>query len=277
MHLVDSHAHLEWPDFDADREAMLARARQAGVGAILAIGSAAGTDRLDAAIPFAEDYNWIFATVGIHPHETTKACPEHLGELLKLAKHPRVIGFGEIGLDYYRDYAPREAQRRLFHELLGVARSAGLPVIIHCREAWDDTLSILEADWRSSGLGGIFHCFSGTLEVARRGVEMGFLISFAGNVTYKKAETLREIVRALPLESLLVETDSPFLPPEGFRGQRNEPARVVEVARALANVRNLALTEFATATTANFRRLFRLGPEGIPVHAANGGGAPFTC
>lgn len=265
MDLVDSHAHLEWPDFDADREAVLRRARAAGVGAILAIGSAAGTDRLDAAIPFAEQYGWVFATVGIHPHETTEARPEHLDHLGKLAQHPRVIGFGEIGLDYYRDYAPREAQQRLFRELLAVARAAGLPVIIHCREAWDDTLRILKEDWHSSGLGGIFHCFSGSLEVARQGIEMGFLISFAGNLTYRKAENLREIARALPLDSLLVETDSPFLPPEGFRGQRNEPARVVEVAQMLANVRNLPLTDVVAATTENFRRLFRLDTASAPV------------
>jgi TatD DNase family protein len=265
MDVVDSHAHLEWPDFDADREAVLTRARAVGVSAILAIGSAAGTDRLDAAIPFAEQHDWVFATVGIHPHETATARPEHLDQLGHLARHPRVIGFGEIGLDYYRDYAPHEVQQRLFRDLLGVARTARLPVIIHCREAWDDTLRILEDEWRSSGLGGIFHCFSGSLEVARRGIGMGFLVSFAGNLTYRKAENLREIARALPLDSLLVETDSPFLPPEGFRGQRNEPARVVEVARALANVRNLPLTDVVAATTANFRRLFRLETASTPV------------
>lgn len=256
--VVDSHAHLEWPDFAADREAVLARARAAGVVAILAIGSAAGPERLDAAIPFAEQHDWVFATVGIHPQQTRLARPEHLDRLLELARHPRVIGFGEIGLDYYRDYAPRDAQQRLFRELLGVARRARLPVIIHCREAWSDTLEILEQEWRTSGLGGILHCFSGTWEAARRAVEMGFLISFAGNITYRKADALREIARALPLETLLVETDAPFLPPEGFRGQRNEPARVVEVARALASVRNLDLAEFSAATTANFERLFRL-------------------
>ncbi len=256
--VVDSHAHLEGPDFAADREAVLARARAAGVVAILAIGSAAGTDRLEAAIPFAEQHDWVFATVGIHPHQALDARPEHLDRLLQLAQHPRVIGFGEIGLDYYRDYAPRDAQQRLFRELLGVARRAGRPVIIHCREAWSDTLEILEQEWRTTGLGGVLHCFSGTLEFARRGIEMGFLVSFAGNITYRKAEALRAIARALPLEALLVETDAPFLPPEGFRGQRNEPARVVEVARAVADVRNLSFTELAAATTANFERLFRL-------------------
>ncbi|MCL6566798.1 MAG: TatD family hydrolase [Acidobacteriia bacterium] len=261
--VVDSHAHLEWPDFAADREAVLARARAAGVVAILAIGSAAGPERLDAAIPFAEQHDWVFATVGIHPQQTLLARPEHLDRLHELARHPRVIGFGEIGLDYYRDYAPRDAQQRLFRELLGVARSARLPVIIHCRAAWADTLEILGQEWRTSGLGGILHCFSGTLEDARRGMEMGFLISFAGNITYRKADALRELARALPLEALLVETDAPFLPPEGFRGQRNEPARVVEVARAVASVRNLGLAEFAAATTANFERLFRLRPSSL--------------
>jgi len=178
-------------------------------------------------------------------------------ELGSLAKHPKFLAWGEIGLDYHYDHSPRDVQQRVFIEQLDLARRAGKPVIIHCREAWPECLAILEKRWRSSGLGGIFHCFSGTLEEARRGTEMGFLISFAGNVTYPKARNLRDVAAALPLESILIETDSPFLAPQPFRGRRNEPAFVAEVARTLAPVRNLAPPELAAATSANFRRFFR--------------------
>lgn len=262
LELVDTHAHLEWPDFDADRDEMLARARAAGVAGIVAIGSAAGPDRPDAALPFAEAHDWIYATIGIHPHESAAAREEHFAALDRLAAHPRVIAWGEIGLDYFRDYAPRQTQQRVFRRQLEQARAARLPVIIHCRAAWEDTLRILEQDWRPSGLGGIFHCFSGDLEQAARGVAMGFLISFAANVTYPKSAGLREVARALPLEAIVLETDSPFLPPEGRRGQRNEPAAVAEVARTVANVRDLAPEVVARETTANFRRLFGLAAGG---------------
>ncbi len=170
-----------------------------------------------------------------------------------------MIGWGEMGLDYYYDHSPRDVQQRVFRRQLGQARAAKLPVIIHCRDAWDDCLAILEQDWGPSGLGGIFHCFTGTLEEARRGLEMGFLVSFAGNVTYPKNQPIRDVAREIPLDRMLTETDSPFLAPQGRRGKRNEPAFVVEVAQALGNVRNLAAAEVASTTTANFRRFFRLG------------------
>jgi TatD DNase family protein len=267
MELIDTHVHLEWPDFDADRDQVLARARDAGVVGLVAIGSAAGPERPDVAIPFAEGHDWIYATIGVHPHESAKARDEHFARLDELAAHPRVIAWGEIGLDYFRDYAPHDVQQRVFRRQLEQARAARKPIVIHCRAAWDDTLRILEDDWRSAGLGGIFHCFSGDLELAQRGVKMGFLISFAANITYSKAATLRDVARDLPLESILLETDSPFLPPEGERGRRNEPARVVEVARTVASVRNLAPEGFAAQTTANFRRFFGLEDKG------NAGGA----
>jgi TatD DNase family protein len=262
LELIDSHAHLEFPQFDADREEVLARAREAGVTTLLAIGSGTGPERLNAAIPFAEQHDWIYATVGIHPHEAKLATEEHFAKLDALARHSRVIAWGEIGLDYYYDHSPREVQQRVFRRQLDQARAAKLPIIIHCRDAWADCLTALEEGWRSAGLGGIFHCFTGTLEDARRGLEMGFVISFAGNVTYPKMAPLREIAQALPLDRLLIETDSPFLPPQGHRGRRNEPAFVVEVARTLGNVRNLAAEEVAATTAANFRRFFRLGAAG---------------
>jgi TatD DNase family protein len=259
LNVIDSHAHLEMEQFDEDRAAMLERARTAGVQTLLAIGSGtAPTERLDAAIPFAEQHDWIYATVGIHPHDANVATQEHFARLDELARHPRVIAWGEIGLDYYYDHSPRDVQQRVFRRQLEQARAAKLPIVIHCRDAWDDCLAILEQDWAPAGLGGIFHCFTGTMAEARRGLHMRFLVSFAGNVTYPKMQQLREVAREIPLESLLTETDSPFLPPQGRRGKRNEPAFVVEVARALANVRDLAPEEIAAATAANFRRFFRL-------------------
>ncbi len=257
MDLIDSHAHLEFPQFDADRAEVLERARAAGVSAILAIGSGTGPSRLDAAIPFAEQHGWIYATIGIHPHEAKLGTEEHFRKLDELARHPRVIAWGEIGLDYFYDHSPRDVQHQVFRRQLKQARAARLPIVIHCRDAWEDCLSILEQGWRTAGLGGILHCFTGTLAEAKRGLEMGFLISFAGNSTYPKAQNLRDVARELPLESLLIETDSPFLAPQGYRGKRNEPALVAEVARVLANVRNLAAQEFAAATAANFRRFFK--------------------
>jgi TatD DNase family protein len=256
LELIDSHAHLDVSDFDSDRDAMLARAHAAGVQAILAIGG--GPDALDAALPFAERHDWIYAAAGIHPHEARLATPAHYEALSRLARHPRFLAWGEIGLDYHYDHSPREAQQRVFVEQLEHARAARRPVILHCREAWPDCLALLDRHWRSSGLGGIFHCFTGTLAEARQGIEMGFLVSFAGNLTYPRAQNLREVAAALPLDSLLIETDSPFLPPQPYRGRRNEPAYVAEVARTLGPVRDLAPGEVARAASANFRRFFRL-------------------
>jgi TatD DNase family protein len=261
--IIDSHAHLEFPQFDEDRDAMLARARAAGIETLLAIGSGTGPDRLNAAIPFAEQHDWIYATIGIHPHEAKLATDEHFARLDDLAHHPRVIAWGEMGLDYHYDHSPRDVQQQVFRRQLVQARAARLPIIIHCRDAWDDCLSIMEQDWSSSGLGGILHCFTGTPEDARCGMDMGFLISFACNVTYPKMQHLRDVARDLPLEKILTETDSPFLPPQRLRGKRNEPANVVEVAQTLASVRNLASDEVAAATAENFRRFFRLGARYI--------------
>jgi TatD DNase family protein len=258
MPIIDSHAHLEFPHFDEDRDAMLARAREAGIETLLAIGSGTGPGNLNAAIPFAEQHDWIFATIGIHPHEAKLATEEHFARLDELAHHPRVIAWGEMGLDYFYDHSPREIQQQVFRRQLTQARAAKLPIVIHCRDAWDDCLTLMEQDWSSSGLGGILHCFTGTPEDAKRGLDMGFMVSFACNVTYPKMQHLRDVARDLPLERILTETDSPFLPPQRLRGKRNEPANVVDVAQTLAHVRNLASEEVAAATAANYTRFFRL-------------------
>ena len=258
MELIDSHAHIDFPHFADDREAMLERAREAGVTTLLAIGSGPGPEKMDCAIPFAEQHDWIYATVGVHPHEAKELTPLHLEKLAALAKHPRVIAYGEIGLDYFYDHSPRDVQAKVFREQLALAEKAKLPIIIHCRDAWTDCLNMLDEHWRPTGLGGILHCFTGTVEDARRGIDMGFLISFAGNSTYPKAQNIRDVAKVLPLEKILIETDSPYLAPQSRRGKRNEPAYVAEVARALASVRNCSPEEIAAATTGNFRRFFGL-------------------
>jgi TatD DNase family protein len=258
MNLTDSHAHVDVADFDADRDAMLARARAAGVGTVLAIGNGPEVEKLGAALPYAETHDWIYAAAGIHPHEAKQATDAHYDELERIAPHPRLIAWGEIGLDYHYDHSPRDVQAKVFRHQLSQARAAGKPIIIHCREAWPDCLDILDQDWQSSGLGGIFHCFMGTRDEARRGMEMGFMISFAGNVTYPKAQNLRDVAKDIPLDHLLVETDSPFLAPQSRRGRRNEPAYVAEVAQTIGNVRNLPASEIAEITSGNFRRFFSL-------------------
>jgi TatD DNase family protein len=256
MDLIDSHAHIDSPQFAEDRQAMLERARQSGVNTLLAIGTGPGPEKLDAALPYAEQYGWIFTSIGIHPHEAKEATAQHFDELTRLAGHPKVIAWGEMGLDYFYDHSPRDVQAAVFRKQMELACAAKLPIIIHCRDAWDDCLNMLEQHWKPTGLGGILHCFTGTLEQAKRGLESGFLISFAGNSTYPKAQNIRDVAKELPLENILIETDAPFLAPQPYRGKRNEPAYVAEVAKALANVRNLPPEEIAATTASNFRRFF---------------------
>jgi TatD DNase family protein len=262
MDLIDSHAHIDFPQFTDDREAMLQRAREAGVGTLLAIGTGPGPEKLDAALPYAEQHNWIYTSVGVHPHDAKEVTPQHLDELARLAQHPKVIAWGEIGLDYFYDHSPRDVQAAVFRSQMELAHRAKLPIIIHCRDAWDDCLSLIERHWKPTGLGGILHCFTGTIDHARRGMDMGFLISFAGNSTYPKTQNLRDVAKELPLGGILIETDAPYLAPQAYRGKRNEPAYVEEVAKSLAAVRNLPPEEIAAATADNFRRLFRIArPE----------------
>ncbi|HWN75557.1 MAG TPA: TatD family hydrolase [Candidatus Udaeobacter sp.] len=258
IELIDSHAHIDGTQFAADRDAMLQRAQAAGVSTLLAIGTGPGPEKLDAALPYAEAHNWIFTTVGIHPHDAKEVTPTHLETLASLAKHPKVIAWGEIGLDYFYDHSPRDIQEQVFRQQMELARSAKLPIIIHCRDAWDDCLRLLGEAWRPTGLGGILHCFTSTLDHAQKGLDMGFLISFTGNISYPKVQNIRDVAKALPLSNILIETDSPYLAPQPHRGKRNEPAYVLEVAKALANVRDCELSEIAAQTTENFRRFFRL-------------------
>src|SRR5438552_6136988 len=267
MDLIDSHAHIDFPQFDEDRAEMLARARAAGVQALLAIGTGPGPEKLDAALPYAEQHDWIYASIGIHPHEAKQATPEHFSQLSQLAQHPKVIAWGEIGLDYFYDHSPRDVQAKVFRQQMELAKSAKKPIVIHCRDAWPDCMKILEEEWAPTGLGGILHCFSSALEDAKRGVDIGFQISFAGNSTFPKAQNLRDIAKALPLENILIETDAPYLAPVPYRGKRNEPAYVAEVAKMLASVRNLSAEEAAARTSENFRRFFGLARPHVPTVA----------
>jgi TatD DNase family protein len=262
--LVDSHAHLEGPRFDADRAQMLERARAAGVAAILAIGSGTGPGTLDCAIRIAEQHDGIYASIGIHPHEAKLASESDYQDLESLARHPRVIGFGEIGLDYYYDHSPREVQQQVFIRQMEIARAVKLPIIIHCRpsanseNAWEGTLQLIREHWSSSGLGGVLHCFTGEQRHQAAALDMGFMISFAGNVTFPKAENIREAAASVPLDRILVETDSPFLAPIPYRGKRNEPAFVAYTAAKIAELRGKTSEEFAEITAANFFGFFKL-------------------
>ncbi len=267
---IDSHAHLEGKRYDADRERVLARARQAGVEAYLAIGNGDGPDTADCGIRLAEQYNGkpefpeIWTSVGIHPHEASLANDAAYAKLEQWARHPRVIAWGEIGLDYFYDHSPREIQQQVLLTQMELARAAKLPIIIHCRpsdnseNAWDDCLKLIEEHWKPSGLGGILHCFTGTVEHARRGLDMEFMISFAGNVTFPTAQAIRDAAEFAPLDRILIETDSPYLAPIPFRGKRNEPAFVVETARKLGELRGLGAEEIGLQTAQNFYRFFHL-------------------
>ncbi|MBV9573494.1 MAG: TatD family hydrolase [Acidobacteriales bacterium] len=262
--LIDSHAHLEGEQYDPDRDQVLQRAREAGVERILAIGIGNGPGSLDCAIKLAAQYDFVYATVGIHPHDAKLATEADFAELAALAARPKVIAWGEIGLDYVYDHSPREVQKQAFLRQLELAHNAKLPVIIHCRpsanseDAWNDCLSVLQQRWASSPLGGIMHCFTGTLAHATRALDMGFLISFAGNITYPKSQGIRNVAKELPLDRILIETDCPFLAPVPFRGKRNEPAFVRETARQIGELRGIPEEEVATQTSTNFCNFFSL-------------------
>jgi TatD DNase family protein len=264
--LVDSHAHLEMEQFDLDREDVLARAREAGVRNIVAIGSGTGPGSLDCGIELAAKNDFIYATIGIHPHEAKLATDADFDDLSRLSKRPKVIAWGEIGLDYFYDHSPRETQRQVFRKQMELARAAGLPIVIHCRpsegseNAWDECLTLLQEHWAANHRGGILHCFTGTWEHAKRALEMDFMISFAGNVTFPKAQRIREAAMKVPLDRMLIETDSPFLAPVPHRGKRNEPAFVKETARQIGELRGISQEQVGLQTARNFYRFFSL-PE----------------
>lgn len=253
--LIDSHCHLDSKDFDPDRDEVIQRALDAGVTRIVAVGTGEGPPDLEAGVRLADRHDAFYATVGVHPHDAAKSTDATLARLRELLRHPKVIAIGEIGLDYHYDFSPRDTQRAVFIQQIAMAKETRKPIVIHTREAWDDTFTVLAEHWAPAGLPGIMHCFSGGLEEARRSLELGFYLSFGGIVTFPKAIEIQQAAREAPLDRILVETDAPYLAPVPKRGKRNEPSFVVHTARKLADLRATPFEEIASATTANFEQL----------------------
>jgi len=271
--LIDSHAHLDNDRYADDRAAMLSRAFDAGVGMVLAIGIGEQADGMDRALSVCREFNGqagiprLYASAVIYQHNTHEADDALLAKLDGLLAEPEVIACGEIGLDYYHEGAPHAVQRKGLIRQLEVAAARKRPILIHCRganesaDAWDDLFVVLEEHWRPTGLGGVMHCFGGGWEQARKSLDLGFLVSFAGNLTYPKAQPLRDVAAKLPLDGVLVETDAPWLTPAPDRGKRNEPTFVTRTAQTLAGLMGVTEEEIAFATTKNFFKLFRLRPD----------------
>lgn len=257
MSLIDSHCHLDSAEFDADRDEVIQRALDSGVEHMLAIGTGGGPPDLEAGIRLAERHAAFYATVGVHPHDAAKASQTDLHRLEELLSHPKVIALGEIGLDYHYDFSPRETQKSIFIEQMNIAAAARKPIVIHTREAWDDTLALIEQYWAPRGLPGIMHCFSGGPAQAQRALDLGFYLSFGGIVTFPKTLEVQAAARQAPADRILVETDAPYLAPVPKRGKRNEPAWVVHSARRLAELRGESFEEISRATSENFRRLIQ--------------------
>ena len=255
MRLVDSHCHLDSKAFDQDRDETVQRALDAGVEHMIAIGTGEGPPDLEAGLRMAEKYGCFSATVGVHPHDASKATTETFRRLAELLQHPKVVAMGEIGLDYHYEYSPRETQRAVFEEQLRIAADARRPIVIHTREGWDDTVAILEKQWAPTGLGCLLHCFTGGPEQAQQAVSLGFHLAFGGVLTYPKAQDVRDAAALVPLDRILLETDAPYLAPVPWRGKRNEPSYVTETARKLAAIRGMPEDDLAAAVTANTRRL----------------------
>jgi TatD DNase family protein len=276
--LIDSHAHVDSERYAEDREAMLRRAWEAGVGTVLAIGIGERAEGMDGALKICREFNnlpasgagipKLYASAGIYPHNTHEATNEVLEKLDSLLAEREVIACGEIGLDYYHEGTPHPVQREGLVCQLQIAAARKRPILIHCRPedgaaegtagAWDDLFEILDEHWLSTGLGGVMHCFGGTWDQAQRSLDLGFLLSFAGNLTYPKAQPLRDVAAKLPLDRVLVETDAPWLAPVPHRGQRNEPGWVAQTAQVLAGLLGVEKEEIGSATTKNFSELFRL-------------------
>lgn len=268
--LIDSHAHLDSPRYAGDREEVLRRAAEAGVGAVLAIGIGEGPSEMHQALDICREYNGkpgmprLYASAGIYPHNAAEADEAAQAKLDGLLSQPEVIACGEIGLDYYHEGAAHPVQREGLICQLRIAAARKRPILIHCRpkdgetDAWDDLFEVLDEHWAATGLGGVMHCFGGGWEQARRSLDLGFLISFAGNLTYPKAQPLRDVATRVPIDGILVETDAPWLAPAALRGKRNEPAFMTQTAQTLAELHQISPAEIAAATTKNFTRLFNL-------------------
>jgi TatD DNase family protein len=254
--LFDTHAHLHFPDFATDFDGMMTRARAVGVRMMVTIGTDAETSR--AAVAIAERAPDVWASVGLHPHDAERGDDALFAELERLAGSPRVVALGEMGLDFFRNLSPRPVQETAFRRQIALARALRKPVVVHCRDAHEETLAIL-AEERVNDVGGIMHCFSGDVEIARRCLDLGLLVSLAGPVTYPNARALPDVARFVPADRLVVETDCPYLPPQPYRGKRNEPSYLVITAARVADVRKESLDELGPRMAENARRLFRIG------------------
>ncbi|TAD87719.1 MAG: TatD family deoxyribonuclease [Alphaproteobacteria bacterium] len=258
--LIDSHCHLDFPDFAEDLDGVIERAGQAGVGLMITIStSMAGFPRVRA---IAERFPQVYCTVGVHPHEASEDWGLDAQRLVEAASHPKVIGIGETGLDFYYDQSPRDRQADSFRAHIQAARESGLPIIIHTRDAEPETIAMLEAEYRAGPFPGLIHCFTGSQALADAALGLGLSISASGIVTFKSAEALRQVIATVPLDRLLVETDSPYLAPIPKRGKRNEPAFVSHTAAVVAGLKGVSVADLAAATTANVHRLFSKLPAG---------------
>jgi len=252
--LVDSHCHLDFPQFAPELDAVVARARAAGVGVCVSIGTTLG--KFPGVLAVAERFANVWCSVGIHPHEAARELLDNPAALIAAARHAKVVGIGETGLDYYYEHSPRAQQIQNFHIHIAAARELGLPVIVHTRDADDDTIQVLREEMAAAPFRGLIHCFTGTRRLAEAAVELGLCISVSGIATFRKSDELRAVLKDVPLDRLLVETDAPFLAPMPHRGKRNEPAFVAHTAALLATLKGVSAADLATATTENFFRLF---------------------
>ena len=256
---IDSHAHIDGPEFDADRDEILERAKAAGVSVILNVGTGdPHSDALERAVALGQTHDSVYTAIGTHPHDARLYDDKAEEKIKQLVQSEHVLAWGEIGLDFHYDNSPRDVQVAVFKRQLRAARDCDLPVVIHTREAESETIEILRSEYEGAERRGVFHCFSGSRELAQRALELGFMISFSGIVTFKKAEELRAVAREVPLDRLLIETDCPYLAPIPYRGKRNEPAYVVEVARCLAGIHGVDIEQIARVTSENFLNFFKI-------------------
>ena len=262
--LIDSHAHIQGKEYAGEAEAVIERARAAGVETIIAVGGAGDMSSNSEAVALAERFANVFAAVGMHPHDAKDVGADELETLRRLAAHPKVVAIGETGLDYYYNHSPHDVQRRVFGGFIHMAVETKLPIVVHERDAAQEAVELLR-DEGGADLRGVIHCFTGDYAAARNYLDLGFYLSFTGIVTFKNAGALREVARRVPLERIFVETDSPYLTPVPHRGERNEPAYARLVAETIAQVKNLSLEEVARATTANVRKLFVFDRDGAAV------------
>jgi TatD DNase family protein len=254
---IDSHAHIDGTEFDADRDEVIERARAAGVTTILNVGTGdPHSGAFERAVELGREHENVYTAIGTHPHDARLYDDQAEERIKTLIQAERVIAWGEIGLDFHYDNSPRDVQVAVFKRQLRAARECDLPVVIHTREAESETIGILQSDYADAKRRGVFHCFSGSMDLARKAIELGFMISFSGIVTFKKADELRAVAKEVPLDRLLIETDCPYLSPIPYRGKRNEPAYVVEVARCLAGIHNVEIEDIARITTDNFHTFF---------------------